>query len=249
MVCSLWMYIQSDVKYTGARGTFPRDISVFPSYNYSHNEKKSSTADYTSECTLCKQLYQYCNENPGGRAIGKMASSKPFSPDKTIVLVGLMGAGKTCIGSLLADRLCLPFIDADDEIEAAAGCSISDIFDLYGESEFRAGERRVIARLLRKPKQVLATGGGAFIDPETRKIIAKTAISIWLRADLDLLASRTIRRADRPLLAGNDHRRALKKLMEIRYPLYAEADMIVDSRSEPPETTVEKLISTLKKIN
>ncbi len=162
------------------------------------------------------------------------------------MLVGLMGAGKTCIGTLLAERLGLPFVDADDEIEKAAGCSITDIFELYGEEEFRAGERRVIKRLLRQPVRVIATGGGAYMDKETRKSIAKSAISVWLRADLDLLANRTARRSHRPLLKGKNHRETLKKLMDERYPVYGEADLVIDSGKESPNITVKKLLAALQ---
>ena len=158
-----------------------------------------------------------------------------------------MGAGKTCIGSRLAERLKLPFIDADDEIERAAGCSISDIFDLYGEEEFRLGERRVIKRLLEQPVQVLATGGGAFVDPDTRRSIKSIAISVWLRADLELLVSRTSRRNNRPLLNGRDHRKALRELIEDRYPFYSQADLVVDSGTESPMVTVEKIMKILKR--
>ena len=146
---------------------------------------------------------------------------------RTIVLVGLMGAGKTCIGRDLAERLGLPFIDADQEIETAAGCSIEDIFSIYGESEFRAGERRVISRLLEGPVHVLATGGGAFMDADTREHILREATSIWLRADLDLLVSRVSRRGDRPLLKDSDPRTILKALIEERYPVYADADITI----------------------
>jgi shikimate kinase len=164
---------------------------------------------------------------------------------RSIVLVGLMGAGKTCIGRDLALRLHHPFVDVDNEIEAAAGCSIEDIFRLYGEKEFRDGERRVMTRLLDGPMRVLATGGGAFMDPETRGRIAERAISIWLRADLDLLVSRVGRRSNRPLLKGKNARQVLSKLIEERYPVYAEADITVDSGREAPELTVERVMSEL----
>ncbi len=165
---------------------------------------------------------------------------------RTLVLVGLMGAGKTCIGRELAGRLGLPFIDADAEIEVAAGCSVEDIFSLFGETEFRAGERRVIARLFDNPVHVMATGGGAFMDPETRKIIKDRAISIWLRADLDLLVSRVSRRNNRPLLKGGDTRQILERLIAERYPVYGEADIVVDSGREPPENTVERTMEHLR---
>jgi shikimate kinase len=157
---------------------------------------------------------------------------------RTIVLVGLMGAGKSCIGRRLALQLDLPFIDADREIETAAGCSISEIFETHGEQAFRDGERRVILRLLGGPAHVLATGGGAFMDPETRARIREKGISVWLRADLDLLVRRVSRRNDRPLLKGVDVREKLATLIEERYPVYAEADIVIDSVDAPPEETV-----------
>ena len=165
---------------------------------------------------------------------------------KTIVLVGLMGAGKTCIGRRLAERLDLPFVDADTEIEQAAGCSIPDIFELYGEAEFREGERRVIARLLKGPIQVLATGGGAFLDLSTRQEILSRSISIWLRADLNLLISRTSRRNNRPLLKTGKRRDILKRLIEERHPIYAKADVVLDSAHEAPDITIDRTMKTLK---
>lgn len=164
---------------------------------------------------------------------------------KTVVLVGLMGAGKTCIGTRLAARLNLPFVDADSEIERAAGCSIADIFELYGESEFREGERRVIKRLLKDPVHVLATGGGAFMDTATRQTIRDKAISVWLRADLNLLVSRTSRRVSRPLLQNGNPRDVLKRLIEERHPVYAEANLVIESARESPDITVDRLIGAL----
>jgi shikimate kinase len=165
---------------------------------------------------------------------------------KTVVLVGLMGAGKSCVGRRLASVLGLPFCDADKEIEEAAGCSIPDLFDRYGESAFRDGERRVIHRLLDGPKHVLATGGGAFMDPRTRAEIREKGISVWLRADLDLLVRRTQRRGTRPLLNVPDPAARLAELIEQRYPFYAEADVTVDSDDSPPEVTVERVIAALR---
>ena len=165
---------------------------------------------------------------------------------RSIVLVGLMGAGKTCIGRELAGRYKMPFIDADEEIEAAAGCSIEDIFALYGEREFRNGERRVIARLLDRPRQVLATGGGAFMDPDTRAAIRARAISVWLRADLDLLLRRVVRRDDRPLLKAADPRKVLTRLIEERYPVYAEADLVVDTTEEKPRATAARVARAIE---
>ena len=164
----------------------------------------------------------------------------------TIVMVGLMGAGKTSIGRRLAARLGLPFVDADDEIEAAAGSSIEDIFERLGEASFRDGERRVIARLLDGPPIVLATGGGAFMDGETRELIATKGISVWLRADIDTLVRRTSRRNDRPLLKNGNHREILTRLMDQRYPVYQLADIVVDSFDAPAEETLQHVLEALE---
>ncbi len=165
---------------------------------------------------------------------------------KPIVLVGLMGAGKTSIGRLLAKRLELEFIDADREIEQAAQCSIEQIFERHGEAEFRDGEQRVIARLLTGPVHVLATGGGAFMRKQTRDVIRGRGISVWLRADIDLLLRRVSRRKNRPLLKNKNPRQTLEKLMEERYPIYAEADIVVDSGDLPPATIVDTVIESLE---
>jgi shikimate kinase len=168
-------------------------------------------------------------------------------PSRSIVLVGLMGAGKTNIGRRLANRLHLPFIDADSEIEAAADATIEEIFQRHGEAYFRDGERRVIARLLDGPVHVLATGGGAFINAQTRARIRQRAISIWLRADIELLLARVARRDNRPLLKDGDRRAILAALIEKRYPIYAEADIIVDSIDGPPELTLSQVLRELKR--
>ncbi len=165
---------------------------------------------------------------------------------RTLVLVGLMGAGKTNIGRRLAQRLGLAFVDADSEIEAAAGETIEEIFERRGEAVFREGERKVIARLLGNPVHVLATGGGAFMDPETRALIRERGISIWLRADLDLLHQRVSRRNNRPLLKQGNPREILSRLIEQRYPVYGEADLTVDTVDGPPEATLERVISALE---
>ena len=172
-------------------------------------------------------------------------TARRFVPSRAVVLVGLMGAGKTKIGRRLAFRLGLPFFDSDQEIEAAAGETIDEIFANRGEQVFRDGERRVIARLLSKPAHVLATGGGAFMDPATRMIIARRGVSVWLRADLDVLVQRVSRRADRPLLKAGDPRGILADLIERRYPIYAEAELTVDSGDGSPETTVNRVITAL----
>ncbi|MEM7446203.1 MAG: shikimate kinase [Pseudomonadota bacterium] len=165
---------------------------------------------------------------------------------KTLVLVGLMGAGKSAIGRRLAARLGRRFIDADQEIEAAAGCSIEDIFDSYGEAAFRDVERRVVVRLMDEPIHVLSTGGGAFIDPQTRALVKQKGVSLWLRADLELMLSRTGRRNNRPLLKNGDPREILTRLIEERYPIYAEADVTVDSQDGPPDMTVDRAINALE---
>lgn len=164
---------------------------------------------------------------------------------RTIVLVGLMGAGKSCVGRRLAARLGTPFLDSDAEFETASGCTISDYFAKFGEPAFREGERRVIARLLEGAPCVLATGGGAFCDPETRARIKADGVSVWIRADLDLLVKRTAGRDHRPLLKQGEPRDILSRLMETRYPLYAEADITVDTTDEPPEVTVAKVLEHL----
>ena len=178
-------------------------------------------------------------------------SPPPDSPaleaPRTIAFVGLMGAGKSCIGRRLAAALELPFVDADKEIEAAAGCSIEDIFAEHGEAAFRAGERRVIARLLDQPTMVLATGGGAFMDTETRALLRDRAISVWLRADVELLVRRTARRDHRPLLKRGDPRQILSDLIDKRYPVYAEADVVVDSVDVPPEVTLARVTESLQR--
>jgi shikimate kinase len=166
--------------------------------------------------------------------------------NRSIVLVGLMGAGKSSVGKRLAARIGLPFVDADTEIEKAAGHSIEDFFRLYGEAAFREGERRVIARLLTGPVQVLATGGGSFMDPETRAEIAAHGISVWLRADLDVLLRRVMRRNDRPLLKQGDPKTVLSDLMAKRYPIYAEADIVIDSGDGPHEVVVESIVAALR---
>ncbi len=165
--------------------------------------------------------------------------------DRSIVLVGLMGAGKSAIGRRLATRLGLKFVDADAEIEMAAGCSIADIFEIHGEPAFREGERRVVARLLKEPPHVLATGGGAFMDAETRERIRERGVSVWLRADIELLLSRVSRRDDRPLLKQGDKREILAALITERYPVYAEADITVDSEDVPHDRMVDKIITAL----
>jgi shikimate kinase len=174
-----------------------------------------------------------------------MTAALPLRVPKTIALVGLMGAGKTSIGRRLAQQLRLPFVDADAEIEAAAGSTIDEIFQRHGEAAFRDGERRVIARLVDGPLQVLATGGGAFMDPATRALIRARCVSLWLRASLPLMLARVARRNNRPLLKDGDPEVILERLMAERYPLYAEADITVDSIDGPPELTLERVMAAL----
>jgi shikimate kinase/3-dehydroquinate synthase len=164
---------------------------------------------------------------------------------RSIVLVGLMGAGKTSIGRRMAARLGLPFRDADAEIELAAGCSIPELFSRYGEGDFRAGERRVIRRLLSGDPLVLAFGGGAFMDRETRAAVRDEAISIWLRCPLHTLLRRVAGRDNRPLLADGEPAEILQRLMERRYPVYAEADVIVDCLDESPDATTSRVLNAL----
>jgi shikimate kinase len=164
---------------------------------------------------------------------------------RTIALVGLMGVGKSSVGRRLANALSLPFRDADNEVEAAAGRSIPDIFTELGEAAFREGERRVIARLLEGPPHVLATGGGAFMNPETRKLIRAQAVSVWLKTDLDVLAKRVSRKNTRPLIADRDPMEVLTAQAQARYPIYGEADLVVETGDAPHHTTVDQLIQAL----
>lgn len=160
---------------------------------------------------------------------------------RSIVLVGMMGAGKSSIGRRLAARLGIPFVDADSEIESAAGMTIPEIFEKHGEPYFRAGEARVIARLLDNGPQVLATGGGSVMDQRTRDLIRIKGISVWLKADLDVLMKRTKRRTDRPLAEK------IKDLLPLREPIYSQSDIVVRSRDEPHDTIVDEIITEILK--
>jgi shikimate kinase len=175
-----------------------------------------------------------------------LAEIKSWLGARSIVMVGLMGCGKSAVGRRLATRLGLPFVDADDEIEKAAGKSIEDIFAEHGEPYFRDGERKVLARLLRTGPQVLATGGGAFMNEQSREAIAESGISIWLKADLPLLVRRVAKRNNRPLLKTGDPEEVMRSLMETRYPVYAEADITVESRDVPHEVIVAEILARLK---
>jgi shikimate kinase len=165
---------------------------------------------------------------------------------RTVALVGLMGAGKTSIGRRLAQEVKLPFIDADAEIEQAAGQSIEEIFERHGEEFFRDGERRVIARLLEGPPHVLATGGGAFMDAGTRRLLKRRAITVWIKADLPILLARIGRRGNRPLLKNGDRQAILERLIAERYPLYAEAAIAIESGEGPPEDMVAGVLKRLE---
>jgi shikimate kinase len=180
----------------------------------------------------------------GGAAATSAALNEALGR-RSIVLVGMMGAGKSSIGRRLAARLGIPFVDADGEIETAASMTIPEIFATKGEPYFRAGEARVIARLLESGPQVLATGGGAFMNPETRAVIGAKGISIWLKATIDVLLRRIRRRADRPLLSGPNPAETLNELIAERYPVYAQADLTVESRDVPHDTIVAEIVARL----
>jgi shikimate kinase len=165
---------------------------------------------------------------------------------RSLVLVGMMAAGKSSVGRRLGVRLGLPFVDADTEIEKAAVMTIPEIFSTHGEPYFRAGEARVIARLLDGGPQVLATGGGAFMNADTRAAIRAKGIAIWLKADFDVLLKRVKRRTDRPLLQGDEAADTLRRLMEERYPVYAEADLTVESRDVPHDAIVDEIFVALR---
>lgn len=168
--------------------------------------------------------------------------------DRPIVLVGMMGAGKSSVGRRLATRLGLDFVDADTEIESAAGMSIPDIFEQHGEADFRAGERRVIARLINEgPTRVIATGGGAFINEETRTLIKEKALSVWLKAEFDVLMQRVRRKADRPLLKTANPEQTMRDLLAARNPIYAEADLTVMTEHGPHQRVVGRIISAIDK--
>lgn len=166
--------------------------------------------------------------------------------NRTVALVGMMGAGKSSVGRRLASRLGVAFKDADSEIELAAGCPVSEIFERFGEPAFRDGERKVIARLLSEPPHVMATGGGAFIDPATRARLKESAITVWIKAPVDVLMSRVKRRDNRPLLRTADPRGTLEHLLNERAPIYAEADITIESDDGPHSFAVDHILDALK---
>ena len=169
----------------------------------------------------------------------------PGWPGKPIVLIGLMGVGKTTVGRRLAARVGLPFVDADHEIEAAAGMTITEMFERFGEAHFRDGERRVIARLIDGRPKVIATGGGAFLHPDTRRLILDQATAVWLHAEPSVLAERVRRRDTRPLLRGRDPLAVLTELARVRDPFYAEAPIRVESRQMPHDATVNAILEAI----
>ncbi|MGN6470977.1 MAG: shikimate kinase [Rhizobiaceae bacterium] len=166
--------------------------------------------------------------------------------DRSIVLVGLMGAGKTAIGRKLSQMLGLPFVDSDHEIETVSRMTVPELFEQYGEAEFRALEARVIERLLKGGPQIFSTGGGAFMNEQTRQGIAERGISVWLKADLDLLMQRVAKKPNRPLLRNPDPRAVMARLMEQRYPVYATADITIQTRDERREVIAAEVVEALK---
>ena len=180
-------------------------------------------------------------------SIGNSGEQPEFMPIQSIVLVGLMGVGKTTVGRRLAKRLGLAFVDADEEIERAAGLTVEEIFDRFGEDYFRDGERRVIARLMEGKRQIIATGGGAFMNEETRALILEKSVAIWLDADLDTLVKRVARRDTRPLLKAGDPAKILADLAARRNPVYATAHIHITGNDSPHEATVEKIIEALRR--
>jgi shikimate kinase len=188
--------------------------------------------------------------NGAGLRLGVAPHDAPLAAAlgrRSVVLVGMMGAGKSSIGRRLAVRLGIPFSDADAEIEEAAGMSIADIFAAHGEPSFRSGEARVIARMLENGPQVLATGGGAFINPQTRAWIHEKGISVWLKAEIDVLSRRLRRRNDRPLLKTADPTATLASLLAARNPVYGEANLVVMSRDVPHDVIVEEIVAALRR--
>ena len=178
---------------------------------------------------------------PEGEAAQAATPSGARRLERTIALVGMMGVGKSTVGRKLAESLAAPFVDSDEEIEKAAGLSVQEIFAMHGEPEFRRGERRVIERLLNGPQIVLATGGGAYMDATTRALLKEKAVTVWLRADLDLIWKRVNRRDTRPLLKRDNPKQVLADLLAVRAPIYAEADIAIDSGDGPATDAVKAI--------
>lgn len=168
-----------------------------------------------------------------------------FMPPKTIALVGLMGCGKTSIGRRLAKKLELPFFDSDQEVEISAGCSMKEIYSVFGEESFKSGERRVIARLLSQPAQILATGGSSILDEETQILLKEKSITVWLDADLETLVARVSRRNDRPLIQDGNQREVLENLIKTCYPVYEKSDIHVKTYDEATNATVDRVIEAI----
>ena len=181
----------------------------------------------------------------GAPCIAPNMAKPPHEPEKPIALIGMMGAGKSTVGRRLAKRLDLPFVDADEEIEAAAGLSIAEIFERYGEAYFRDGERRVLARLIEGPPRVIAAGGGAFMDPGTRTLMLARCTAIWLDVEVEILAERVGRRDHRPLLKNQAPLTRLRDLAAVRNPIYAEAHIAIRSGRLAHDNTVEQIIAAL----
>ena len=183
------------------------------------------------------------NDNGGGKPLARAVRRSLGT--RSIILVGMMGSGKSSIGRRLAATMELPFVDADAEIEQAAGMTIEDMFTVHGEPYFREGEERVIRRILLGSPQVVSTGGGAVVSAQTRAAIARSGISIWLDAPLDLLLQRVLRRDNRPLLKTGDPRAVLERLLAERRPYYAEANLKIESRDAPHEAVVDEILALL----
>ncbi|MBO0904522.1 shikimate kinase [Jiella sonneratiae] len=182
----------------------------------------------------------------GETVLETSASVRERLGERPLVLVGLMGAGKTTVGRKVASSLSLPFVDSDAEIEAVSTMTVAELFEAYGEPEFRALEARVIARLVQEGPRVIATGGGAYMNAGTRQLLADHAVTVWLKADLDTLMERVARRSDRPLLKAPDPRKVMQELMDKRYPVYAEADLTVTSRPVKREVIAAEMIDALE---
>lgn len=181
----------------------------------------------------------------GESAVDKGSAIRERLGERPVVLVGLMGAGKTTVGRRVASLLSLPFVDSDAEIEAVSTMTVPELFEAYGEPEFRALEARVIARLVQDGQRVIATGGGAYINAETRALLGGKAVTVWLKADLDTLMERVARRSDRPLLKAENPRKVMQELMDTRYPVYAEADLTILSRAVKREVIADEVIEAL----